>query len=177
MLAFDQGWSDRWAVATDFVQGEGVIVVRTKQDGFTLIEVMIVIAIVGVLAAVAVPSYREYACRATRTGGQNYLADLAQRQELRFQSARVYSSSNADFPAIPGEVGNRYGTLLITTVTPAAGTPGAFTIILTPVAGSGCRYDAGADAPLIIDSDGNRYRDVNGNGVWDSSVDKRWEEK
>ena len=47
--------------------------------GFTLIEIMIVVVIISILAAIAVPSYNEYARRSARTLGQNYLAELAQR--------------------------------------------------------------------------------------------------
>lgn len=154
---------------------------RTRQNGFTLIEMMIVVALIGILAAIALPSYREHVCRSTRTAGQNYLLDLAQRQELRFQSARAYSNVVADFPGMPGDAQRRYRSPLVpgdfTIVAPAAGVTAFFSITLTPVAGSNCPYDAGVDAPLVIDSNGNRYRDVNSNGSFDVGVDLRWDER
>ena len=60
---------------------EGMPVNRNQNRGFTLIELMIVVAIVGVLAAVALPSYRTYIVRAARVEAQTELLELAGLQE------------------------------------------------------------------------------------------------
>ncbi|MGR9091674.1 MAG: type IV pilin protein [Gammaproteobacteria bacterium] len=62
--------------------------VGKKAAGFTLIELMIVVAIVGILAAVAYPSYQEYGRRAKRAEGRGALLDAATRLE------RYYSDNN-----------------------------------------------------------------------------------
>lgn len=54
---------------------------RNSQKGFTLIELMIVVAVVAVLAAIAYPAYQEYALRARRAEGQSLLSEAAARQE------------------------------------------------------------------------------------------------
>ena len=52
-----------------------------KHAGFTLIELMITVAVIAILAAIAVPSYREYIRRSNRVEGQSLLNEAAARQE------------------------------------------------------------------------------------------------
>lgn len=60
------------------------------QLGFTLIEMMIVVAIIGILAAIAYPSYDQYVKRGNRTEGQALLNDAAARQERYFNQNNTY---------------------------------------------------------------------------------------
>ena len=55
-----------------------------KQKGFTLIELMVVIAIVAVLVTVALPSYREYVKRGNRRAAQSTMMDIINRQQQYF---------------------------------------------------------------------------------------------
>jgi type IV pilus assembly protein PilE len=59
----------------------------TRQKGFTLIEVMVVVAIVGILAAVAYPAYQQSILKGKRAQGRTALAELLQQQE-RFMTQR-----------------------------------------------------------------------------------------
>ena len=60
---------------------------HTQQQGFTLIELMITVAIIAILAAVAYPSYSEYVKRGNRSEGQALLNDTAALQERYYVSA------------------------------------------------------------------------------------------
>lgn len=62
--------------------------------GFTLIEMMIVVAIVGTLAAIAYPSYQEYVLRGKRSEGSAFLMDIAARQERHYAQHHSYVTAN-----------------------------------------------------------------------------------
>ncbi|CAH0282452.1 Fimbrial protein [Pseudomonas sp. Bi70] len=66
------------------------------QAGFTLIEMMVVVAIIGILAAIAYPSYSEYVKRSNRTEGQALLSDAAARQERYLNQNNTYITSPDD---------------------------------------------------------------------------------
>lgn len=67
-----------------------------NNKGFTLIEVMIVVAIIGILAAIAYPSYDEYVKRGNRTEGQAFLQDVAARQERYYSQNNKYVTDTSD---------------------------------------------------------------------------------
>lgn len=66
--------------------------------GFTLVELMIVVAVIAILAAIAMPSYTDYVRKARRTDAKNALLDLAARQE------RFMSMNNA-YTKVPANLG------------------------------------------------------------------------
>lgn len=66
-----------------------------RQHGFTLIELMITVAIVGILAAVAYPSYREYVAKSRRAEAQALLMQGAQWMERFYAENYSYSTNTA----------------------------------------------------------------------------------
>src|SRR3954468_7977544 len=73
-----------------------------RPSGFTLIEIMIVVAIVAVLAAIAVPNYRDYVVRGKLVEAPAGLADARVKMEQFFQDNRTYPTSCVIAPAAPG---------------------------------------------------------------------------
>ena len=67
---------------------------RNTQRGFTLIELMIVVAIIGILAAIAVPQYSDYVTRSRRADGQSTLLQVAQALERCFTQFSAYNNTS-----------------------------------------------------------------------------------
>lgn len=68
---------------------------KTTQKGFTLIEVLIVVAIIGILAAVAIPNYQDYVKRGYTVDATNTLSTLRARLEQHYQDNRSYATVGA----------------------------------------------------------------------------------
>ena len=67
-----------------------------KASGFTLIEILIVVAIVGILAAIAVPMYTEHITRSQLVEAHTGLSDLRVRMEQFYQDNRTYDGAALD---------------------------------------------------------------------------------
>lgn len=72
------------------------------QNGFTLIELMIVVAIIGILASIAVPAYQDYIFKARANIATSALADMRIRMEQCFQDNRDYTLCGASCNAPTG---------------------------------------------------------------------------
>ncbi len=149
-----------------------------RSSGFTLIELMITCAIVAILVAVALPSYQQHMIRAVRSAGQQFLLDLAQRQEQYFIDVRWYAAGIATTStatkitmSTPDTVAAKYQAPAFTVPVQAAGVVPTFTICLAPIAGG----TVSTDGRLCTNNAGQRWREVDSNSAYDSAKDCLWE--
>ena len=138
--------------------------------GFTLIELMIVIAILGALAAFAIPNYRNYNMRANRSVAAQMLLAIQNREEQYMLDARDYTDILGSTGLNMSQEGWTCTTSAATgcsnlfyTVTvaknPGTCTAPCYTLTATPITG---KYQT-ADGYLTLTNTGIRYRSVSDN--------------
>lgn len=130
-------------------KGKGRLATRERMRGFSLIELLITVAVVGILATIAYPSYQSYLVRSNRSAAQSFLMDIAQRQQQYLLDARAYAGDVKTLNlAVPAKVDSTYAVNIL----PAVGPPPGFTAIATPRAGT----PQAADGALSIDQAGTK---------------------
>jgi len=128
-----------------------------KRNGFTLIELMIAVAIIAILTGISWPTYVSYMTRSSRSAAQTKLLELAGLQEKIYQDANSYTVSataayNGRADGGLGTTGNTDDGKYALTITPNALPTQTFLITATPVIGS----TQDGDGILTISSNGTR---------------------
>jgi type IV pilus assembly protein PilE len=129
-----------------------------QQNGFSLIELMVVVAIIGILATIAVPSYQDSVLRGARGDGMTAMLDIMREQEDFFANNYTYTTNLTELN-YPVAVTTESGRYRITASTCDNGDDLTACVKLTGVPQNGQQNDGN----LVLDSQGTRSRDgVNG---------------
>ncbi len=101
--------------------------------GFTLIELMIVVAIIAIIASIGFPAYSEHVRKGHRAAAQSHMMDMASRQGDILADSHSYAAQAEllGLVPLPGAVSKFYTITVATTATPPT-----FTITATPKVGT-----------------------------------------
>lgn len=123
------------------------LTVKRSQGGFTLIELMMVVAIVGILLAVVLPAFQDQIIRGHRAAAKTEMLEISNRQQQFLLSDRAYANTatlTASGYGMPTEVSDHYDFA----VTTGAGTVPSFLITFTP------KGSQASDGTLTLNSAG-----------------------
>jgi type IV pilus assembly protein PilE len=118
--------------------------------GFTLIELMIAVAVVAILAMIALPTYTAQIVKGRRSAAEAALLDIAQREQQYLLDARSYAYSELALNTTTPVNVSTYYTISFLPSPPPVGGPPIFTALATPKAGTA----QANDAVLTIDQTG-----------------------
>ncbi|WP_227519192.1 type IV pilin protein [Marinobacter sp. es.042] len=124
---------------------------KSGDAGFTLIELMIAVAIIAIIAAVALPTYQNHVERTRRTTAQSDLLELAQWMERRYSNGFDYRVAGAD-PVLPFTQSPQNGTVFYNISFSGNVTRDTFTLQAVPTGGQ-TNDPCGT---LTVDEQGNR---------------------
>jgi prepilin-type N-terminal cleavage/methylation domain len=136
-----------------------------RARGFTLIELMITVAVIAILAAIAVPSYYQYILRSNRSAAESFMQEVASAQERYMVDSRQFAGALTTLGyGVPNTVSPSYSVALVATAASVSGGTGqSYTITAKPING---QVRDTSCATLTLNGDGSKSASGTATNCW-----------
>lgn len=132
-----------------------------RNKGFTLIELMITVVVVGILATIAIPSYNGYVIKTNRTEGKALLMEVMQKEEKYYNERNNYTTTLTQLGYSASPIISEKGYYSVAAA--VASTTDNIILQATPIGNQATDSDCGI---LILSSNGQKTTSTNNSKCW-----------
>ena len=134
-----------------------------KKNGFSLIELMATVAIVGILASIAIPTYNNYSIKSHRVEGKSLIMEIMQRQEKYYTENNTYTTNLSLLGYSSSPVISEQGYYSVSASAAADGITNNVVLTAQPVGSQASDTDCGS---FIMNSNGQKSTSTSSTTCW-----------
>lgn len=134
-----------------------------KKNGFSLIELMMTVAIVGVLSSIAIPTYKNYSIKSHRVEGKSLIMEIMQRQEKYYTENNTYTTNLTLLGYSSSTVISEQGYYSLTAAAAADGIINNVILTAQPIGSQASDSECGS---FIMNSNGQKTTSTSSTTCW-----------
>lgn len=134
-----------------------------KKNGYTLMELLVTVAIVGILASIAIPTYKSYTIKTRRSEGRAFALEIMQRQEKYYTENNTYTTNLTQLGYSSGTPTSEKGYYQVSAAAAADGIANNVILTAQPQGNQATDTECGS---FIINSNGSKTTSTSSATCW-----------